>query len=287
MFSPIRAKEVDCESCDAHLIPVALKMSSATVISERFFDNTFGTRHDNQLIRHVVNMTSEWKDVAVMFIDEESQEPLNKTPIRTKWKHTGPRPEDVSLQLDLKENLKKHVKIGAGSLLKVTPHSPPLTECAHIGLSMLHSAFLTMYYHFGKDYVCRKEVIFIQTLLQNAVREQLSRNAIKEALQFFRVSERVLKAFEPLPAMLKESFSYTRHPIWKLNWDRWSCMLVILPYHANYNPVCLLPGLHIKSYSDWNHLMKVFQSKWKAVTGSVVMFDPPRHANVNDFWDYG
>jgi len=176
MFSPVQAEHVDCEPCDAHLIPEALGVSNATVVNERVFDNLFGAKHDSKLIQHVGNMASEWKDIRAAFIDEKTNRPLNTTPIRTKWRHAGPRPENVTILLNLKENLKKHVNLAAGSVLKIMPHSPSLIDCASIGLSMLHSAFLTMYYHFGKDYVSRKEADSIRALLQDAIREKVADN---------------------------------------------------------------------------------------------------------------
>src|SRR5437763_133831 len=84
MLSPIRAIEVDVDTCDAHVIPDKLKMSDATVPSEKEFDNSFGALNDSRLVKYVRNLVGEQKDVAVEFYDETSMVMLHRSSINTK-----------------------------------------------------------------------------------------------------------------------------------------------------------------------------------------------------------
>src|SRR5690349_13381988 len=84
MFSPIHGGEIVVEPCDAHLIPEALGVSNTTVVSEKDFDNTFGSRNDSVLVRHVENAIGELKDVEVAFYDENMEVMTHQTTVRAK-----------------------------------------------------------------------------------------------------------------------------------------------------------------------------------------------------------
>jgi len=124
MFSPIRASDIESESCDAHLIPEALGSSNATVPSERDFDNNFGTLNDSRLVTYIRNCAEGEKEVAVEFYDEKTMQMLHRSSIRTKATigvgDNGLRRGDLSLG-HLANDLKSRIGLGIGSLCKIIP----------------------------------------------------------------------------------------------------------------------------------------------------------------------
>src|SRR5581483_7172391 len=128
MFSPIQGCDVAVESCEAHLIPEALGMSRATVISERDFDNQFGTRNDSVLVRFVRNAVSDEKEAEVAIYDERGEVMLHKTSVRAKTTFTPTSPTGVIQLGHLSTDLKRRVGLGIGSMLHMRLYSPDEEE---------------------------------------------------------------------------------------------------------------------------------------------------------------
>src|SRR5262249_33471139 len=151
--------------------------SNATILSERDFDNAFGRLNDSRLIKYIRNCVQEEKEVTVEFYDEKTMKMLHSSSIRAKstmeLHPDGPRKGNIALD-HLTDEFKSRIGLGIGSLCKITPYSPTQEDYCRIGLSMLHSGYLTMHYHFGTDYVCNQNAEPIRRTLLAAATETLS-----------------------------------------------------------------------------------------------------------------
>jgi hypothetical protein len=247
MFSPIRFAGVEVESCHAHLIPDALDVSNATIPSEKEFDNTFGTMNDSRLTKYVKNCVGEEKDVSVEFYDESSMKMLHQSSFRTKSTINvgdgGARKGDIQFDF-LPDELKSRIGLGIGSLCKISPYTPTQEDRCRIGLSMLHSAYLTMCYHFGIDYMENENAKPVRQTLQASVGDTLPVEVAHAGLLQFLVTPRFVQTFkeENIARLFMQLLAQNRHPVTIWSWKTFSCFGVVLPYHAKYTAICLVPG---------------------------------------------
>jgi len=269
MFSPILLAEVEVESCDAHLIPEALGSRSTIVTSERLYDNLFGTLNDSKLVKYVRNIVDETKDVCVEFFDDQAREALHKSSIRTKTTIVdGARGEKKGEILlgHLASNLKARIGLGIGSLMKVTPYSPSDMESSRIGLSMLHSAYLTMYYHFGREYLVNRNLELIRRALADAVSDSVTEETFRLGFCLFRATSRFAQTYMLNNYLLlcKDYLSKNSHPVAIWRWPGFSSFCVLLPYDNRYTALCLLPGFGEEGARGYEKIIQLL-----AVDGSI------------------
>lgn len=292
MFSPIRAAEVDVPSCYAHLIPEALGVSNTQVVSEREFDNQFGRLNDNRLVKYIRNCTEEEKEVTVSFIDPKTKQTLHRSSIRAKSTLVGDRHgvRNGNIDLDhLAAELKSRIGLGIGSLMMLRPYSPTREDCCRIGLSMLHSAYLTMYYHFGTDYVGNENVDPIRTVLLNSVNETLSEEAGLAGLWQYLVTPRFIQTFQPhnITYLASELRSLNRHAVTIWSWQEFSCFGVWLPYHQKCTAICLLPGFGEEGAQGFRSIMSLIcvSNAPIPVRGTrLVPWRPSSKQSAEEFW---
>jgi hypothetical protein len=291
MFSPIRASEIEVESCNAHLIPDGLGTSNATVLSERDFDNAFGALNDSRLIKHIRNSVEQEKEVAVEVYDEKTMQMLHSSFIRTKttleFADNGARKGNIILG-NLPENLKSRLGLGIGSLLKIIPYSPTQEDYCRIGLSMLHSAYLTMYYHFGLDYVRNDNAESVRRTLIESVSDSLPAEAALTGIRHLLVTPRFIEAFKAdnFVRLSSELLAENKHPVTIWSWQGFACFGVFLPYHQQYTAICLLPGFGQIGAAGFETIMDLIgKSKPIPVQGTRIWpWRPSSGESSSEFW---
>jgi hypothetical protein len=159
--------EKDC-ACNAHLIPQKLIPSGRVVHSNRKFDNSFGHYNDHHLVTLVENIVSGVVDAKINVFDPDNSE-RRVTTIRTKYSESRGQftiqyPKDTS-----DEWRERHLTNGTRIFMEFTE-----PDDGRIGMSMLHSAYLTACYHFGDAYVVSPAGQHIRKVLLKGVDDAIN-----------------------------------------------------------------------------------------------------------------
>lgn len=260
MLDPILGKEL-CESdaCIAHLLPQAVCPKSATVKSNRSFDNKFGQYNDSHLTRFIQNQLRGETDVEVIITDPNDH---NKrvTSIHTKSKidrcpSTGRHKGTFEIQYPDKTSdawREKHMR--KGNFVKIEIKPP---DTCRIELSMLHSGHLTAYYNLGDDYILHKSSQYVRHILGHSNSDKLDDDIATLCYSLYNARSG-LKAGINQPVLveaLKNTIGPEKHPVLIAILGNDSCLVPILPYHPKFTSIALLPGLENDSVPQWMRIV--------------------------------
>jgi len=292
MFSPIRACEVEAASCHAHIIPSALNSSNKSVESEEDFDNQFGALNDSILVKFIRNLVEEDKDAVVMFVDKQTTKKLHTSAVKAKTtikydENTG-RAGNIVFK-GMKPNLASRVGLGVGTFMGMKIFSPNPEEEARIGLSILHSSYLTMVYNFGSEYVKNACADIVRSALIDSISNSMKPETKRLGQCELLVTKKIVETFQKhnINKLKDESFADCQHPI-----SIWKCsgsyvFGVFLPYNSKCTVIGLLPGFGKKGLSDFQRWLAMIEGdKPLPIIGSTVsIWKYTKSETALTFWD--
>lgn len=261
MIDPIYATELAVtDSCAAHLLPKAICPSSRTIPSNRSFDNEFGRHNDHHLVRFISNHLNNEKDVEIDVLDPNGQNRCVTTfrNLKTTTKQDPPsglRQGSFEIQFPTKtsdEWREKH--LNAGKLVKMHIVEP---EYHRIELSMLHSGFLTLCYHFGTTELDCEGTQFVRHVLQNSISEVLDSNIVEycQVLTLVRRGLLISGQVRTINDAVQKALDSDPHPILIVRLEQDCCLMPALPYHERFKSVAFLPGLEHNSLTQWKSVI--------------------------------
>ena len=249
MLNPIRKTSQPFETCEAHLVPQALNPQSWTVVSDRAFDSDFGRYNDAILVDFVHNRIEGKENARVHVFD-----PNNPTKLVTKFR------TKTKIVVDSRTNVRngsftitypkgtsdawREAHLGDGSLVYIAVNKPSSIDNARVALSMLHSAYLTIYYHLGEKYIKNANTDFICDVLLESLTNQLPNTTFSTAIRFSKAINRLIAAYPPndYKLIIHKALQQSRHPILLFRMKEHSFFGAVLPYDKHFVSLYPMPG---------------------------------------------